>query len=701
MTNTTTTINKQEQTSEKILSGTREVLIEEFLNVISDESFEIKWNKMFNSVLPVNGKTGREYNGVNVMLINALALRGEFEDDNRFYTFKQANELGYRVKKGSKSIPIEHSMMYKYNKESNKYNIPINYKEYNELSVEEKINVRRYSQTFRVFNAKNLDGVNENKHMDKYMNNLSEDKETQQVLNTMEKVISEMGIKINRNVLADVPHYNPVNNEIVMPDKRQFDNYVSYIGVLLHELIHTTGQESMFNRESLHKYNDDIKYRAEEELIAEIGSSLILQKLNIGVDLTESRENAKAYVKSWGKLIKDDDKFLLRAIREAEKSSTNVVKRYMSLEQNQKQEKVIEPIEKIEEKETKKVKEVKDKQAKKEKIATYDKKQIPYKNIHSEKLRNISIIDYCRGAGIDLTKVGGEYRIKGMDSLAINENSNIFYRHSTGAGGGIIDFVMEYHEMDFKSALNELNSFSGGMGEVYINDRIVKTREKKEVIKEEKELELPKMKNGKYSNLYAYLCGKRGINGEIVGDLIVGGQLYQDTKYNIVFVSYDENKSPVYGFKRSTGDKFQFKGDCKGSDKSVSFFMSNKESKDLFVTESIIDSLSIATLLKENDREYKEYNYLSLGGTSTKSLDNFLSKNDIYRVYIATDNDVPGLKAREDIKEMLSKKYPHIICVDKISKGKDFNEDLVKIKETQKEIAKKRKREIINACIIR
>lgn len=55
---------------------------------------------------------------------------------------------------------------------------------------------------------------------------------------------------------------------------------------------------------------------------------------------------------------------------------------------------------------------------------------------------NINILEYGKNAGLTPLKLGSNYTFKEMDSVRIDPYKNIYYRHSTGEGGSIIDFVM-------------------------------------------------------------------------------------------------------------------------------------------------------------------------------------------------------------------------------------------------------------------
>ena len=63
------------------------------------------WQKSWKSGeyhAPFNPVSGTIYRGVNHLMLSAFDMA-----DPRWMTFKQAQEKGYRVKAGSKAVPIE------------------------------------------------------------------------------------------------------------------------------------------------------------------------------------------------------------------------------------------------------------------------------------------------------------------------------------------------------------------------------------------------------------------------------------------------------------------------------------------------------------------------------------------------------------------------------------------------------------------
>ena len=63
------------------------------------------WAELAELGLPMNGQSARQYNGINSFLL-FLTSQERGYSDNRFFTFKQVNELGAKVRKGEKSTPV-------------------------------------------------------------------------------------------------------------------------------------------------------------------------------------------------------------------------------------------------------------------------------------------------------------------------------------------------------------------------------------------------------------------------------------------------------------------------------------------------------------------------------------------------------------------------------------------------------------------
>ncbi|MBQ4132173.1 MAG: ArdC family protein, partial [Desulfovibrionaceae bacterium] len=86
----------------------RKAFYEEFAEKVIGmlEQGTAPWQKPWtpnNDLVPHNPVSGTVYRGGNRVWLSIMAEGG----DNRWMTFKQASEAGYKIKKGSRSVPIE------------------------------------------------------------------------------------------------------------------------------------------------------------------------------------------------------------------------------------------------------------------------------------------------------------------------------------------------------------------------------------------------------------------------------------------------------------------------------------------------------------------------------------------------------------------------------------------------------------------
>lgn len=115
-------------------------------------------------------------------------------------------------------------------------------------------------------------------------------------------------------------YYNPEDDEIRLPAKRQFTSMAGYLSVKAHESIHSTGAYVRCNREAFKKFGakfGSMKY-SREELIAEIGSALLLAAF--GLDTVETRKNTAAYCQNWLQQLQNNPRWMMTAAELAEEA---------------------------------------------------------------------------------------------------------------------------------------------------------------------------------------------------------------------------------------------------------------------------------------------------------------------------------------------------------------------------------------------
>lgn len=275
----------------------------------------------------------------------------------------------------------------------------------------------------------------------------------------------------------------------------------------------------------------------------------------------------------------------------------------------------------------------------------------------------------------ELVKVGnGTYTTKTHDSIRIS--NGLWNWFSEGVGGkNAISYLMKVKNYSFLEAVETI------IGNVNVKKPVIHKEEKQDNI----ELVLPqKSNNSECAKIYLM---SRGIAPEIINECINDNLIYESLpNHNVVFIGFDDSKSPKYAFYRGT-NKTRFMGEAKGSDKKYTFRLEAKtQCTRVHLFESAIDLLSYATLLKMKNIDWHKENMISLGGVNNPSKINennkipiaikeFLEKNlNINEIHLHLDNDEVGRNASKSLQDVLSKKYT---VLDRPAPlGKDCNDYL-------------------------
>ncbi len=284
-----------------------------------------------------------------------------------------------------------------------------------------------------------------------------------------------------------------------------------------------------------------------------------------------------------------------------------------------------------------------------------------------QKARSVDLVDVATSLGYTVRKVGNYHTLKEMDSVRIYNRSS-WYRWSDGTGGSQIDFILTFTGMSFHDAVKYL-----------IEQSYEVLPPRNEVKNERSEVIFPTPASDKM-RVKKYLTEMRGISEKTVDEFIKKNLIYQSKSYaNIVFICRDKYGEGRAAMLRGTGTIFggNYKGDCKGSDKSVGFRVVSEGSDTVRVFEAPIDLMSFydSTGLKSD-------HLIALGSTWDKPLMNFLDDYpEVNKVILCLDNDEAGINASLKIKETLSAKGYEVKNLGSPSGFKDYNEWLVAKKQ--------------------
>lgn len=261
------------------------------------ESGVIPWRKPWVALTgSYNAKSKRRYGFLNQMILGKPGA---------YASFKQWTELNCKVKKGAKASWIMEWFSKK-----------VEYETEDENGETEKHSyLKWYPRMYPVFHESMVDGYKGEEPT----------AATIEPLETAESIIKEYetfsGISaIKRTNESDRAFYNPIKDYIQVPQIEQYNNPNEYYSTLFHEMVHSTGHTSRLNRgldERLASFGSD-DY-SKEELIAELGSSMIMARLHI--DTPQTFKNSTAYLQAWLSKLKNDKSLLISAMSYSESAT--------------------------------------------------------------------------------------------------------------------------------------------------------------------------------------------------------------------------------------------------------------------------------------------------------------------------------------------------------------------------------------------
>ena len=270
---------------------------------------------------------------------------------------------------------------------------------------------------------------------------------------------------------------------------------------------------------------------------------------------------------------------------------------------------------------------------------------MPFTSEQMKQVFETNLIDFAIDNGFEISEKSkrnsrNSVHVKGYGGLFIFRHGRGYTCRSTDSKGNIIDFAKEYMGLDFKSAV-----------ETIIGQRAYKHTEhyiKPVEVLPRQPFELPP-KDTNFNKVIAYLSKTRGIDTEIIYQLIKEDKIYQskverngNSYTNCAFVGFDENGEAKYCALRSHSKGYNFRQDVTGSDKSYGFTMTGTSNR-VYSFEAPIDAMSHATLFKLNGLDFKEDHRVSEGCIATAALDRYLKLHpEILEIVICYDNDIDG-----------------------------------------------------------
>jgi antirestriction protein ArdC len=247
------------------------------------------WSSIPGANIPCNAVTNRPYSGCNVVLL--WMARSAGYRTPRFLTFKQALELGGRVRKGERGTKVYFvkQLEVKENGDKTTRLVPM---------------MREYT----VFNVEQCDALPDSVTASKPMRVRNPDKR------------DELADQFLRSTGADIreghgeAYYVPSRDFISMPAFEAFKGADYFYNVAFHELVHWTAHGSRLDRDLKNRFGS--RNYAGEELIAELGAAFLCAEFGFDGDLRHA-----GYVGHWIELLKSDKRAFFTACSQASKAA--------------------------------------------------------------------------------------------------------------------------------------------------------------------------------------------------------------------------------------------------------------------------------------------------------------------------------------------------------------------------------------------
>lgn len=253
---------------------------------------------------------------------NEMDKEHEYAGMPFFMTYSQAKNNGLTVKKGSKSYVISKAFGKKIGERESTNDTGD--------KITEDIFARRMTLD-NVFHISDLDGeINE--RLKRNMNISFQKPDHVETKNILEALIESAPVPVDRVSFFRVSSgsfYTQNHDKINVPPSAMFKNDLEEFSTIAHEISHAWGIPSRHNRESLALYHTNDRYRAEEELVANVSAQAVVSHFNLDMDANDRVEafsrNHDSYDFGWARVLVDDREAITRAIRAADKVAGQII----------------------------------------------------------------------------------------------------------------------------------------------------------------------------------------------------------------------------------------------------------------------------------------------------------------------------------------------------------------------------------------
>ena len=256
---------------------------------------QVPWRKTWKTGLPKSLSTGREYRGINILVL------GSAEYTSRYWmSFREAERQGGHVRKGERAMPVVYW----------KWRTPEELAQRAEQTGKENV-APCTPFVSAVFNFDQVEGVA------RPADDLPPRPEDRlQVAEQMFDVMPDKPEIVH--TLTAQPAYSPSLDRITLPHLSQFESADEYFSTLYHELTHASGHARRLNRFA-EAEGDRVEKYSFEELVAEFGAAFLCGFA--GIQNRGTEELQASYIEGWARVFQQDNRVLVRAASAAQRAA--------------------------------------------------------------------------------------------------------------------------------------------------------------------------------------------------------------------------------------------------------------------------------------------------------------------------------------------------------------------------------------------
>ena len=270
------------------------------------EAGQIPWRKTWSIGLPKSLNTGKEYRGINILILNTAGFSSRY-----WITYRQAELMGGHVRKGEKATTV---VYWKWRTKEDLVKLRVK-------TGKDKL-APCVPFVSNVFNYDQVEGI-------------AEPEDNQPNLQNNRLEIAEMMLDVmpsKPEILHSSttnPVYHRVLDRVTLPHLSHFESADEYYGTLFHELVHSTGHAKRLDRFA-EAEGDKVEKYSFEELVAEFGAAFLCGFTGISNPNTDALQ--ASYIDGWSQVFKKDSRIILRAASAAQKAADYVRGKFTSEE---------------------------------------------------------------------------------------------------------------------------------------------------------------------------------------------------------------------------------------------------------------------------------------------------------------------------------------------------------------------------------